>query len=217
MELIHVHIFCLQVNGATSTSAALSSSDYTILQDNSQAHVVKISREVGEGAGPLFGFVVFALNGVLLSSDPTENLDAANGPIKNTTGPACLMTAQCVDDKTIAISLASPDLKLTRNPSDPTWCPNNDPVRPTRNGDVKEQLQYCAASSNQTVAVSLKNSSLTVSNIYVNGEAKSFLNMNDNIYVKVNGETIEFKTLHNGFTTEVHLTVPSQTMAQFLG
>ena len=99
------HIICLQVNGATSTSAALSSSNYTILENNFQAHVVKISRELSEGAGPLFGYVVFALNGARLSSDPAENLDAASGPINNTTGPTCLMTAQCVDSKTLAISL----------------------------------------------------------------------------------------------------------------
>ena len=175
--------------------------------------MVKISREVREGAGPLFGYAVFALRGVRLSSDLTENLDADNGPISRTTGPGCLMTAQRVNDQTLAISLASPDLKLRRDPNARSWCPNNDPVRPIRNNNINEQLQYCAASSSQTVIVSLKSSSLTVSKIYVNGEAKSFPNMNDNIYVKINGETVEFKTLQNGFTTEVHLIVPSQTMA----
>ena len=163
-----------QVKGAASTSPALSSSDYTIIQDNAKAHVVKISRGIRSSVGPMFSYVTFG-NNVVLSSKATEDLHAAKGPIKSSSGHPCLITAQIVNGTTLAISLSYPDLNLRRDRDAPSWCPKGQPAVPTRNSDVTEEHEYCTASASNKVTVSVKCNLLKVSRIYVNGEAKKFL------------------------------------------
>ena len=120
--------FCFQVNGAASSSTALSSSDYSVLRDNTDAHMVKISRGVRRGAGPMFGYIIFSSK-ALLCSHANESIDATNGPIKKSSGPPCLITAQLMDVSTLAVSLSSPDLKIRRDPNAPSWCPRDDQLR----------------------------------------------------------------------------------------
>ena len=169
--------------------------------------MVKISRDVMKQAGPLFGYVIFGTSAVL-SSDANEGLNATNGPVKSVNGPPCLVTAQLVDNKRLAISVSSPDLKLARDPKAASWCPSGSPPRPTKNSDVGEQYEFCSESASAKLTVNIKSSNFSVSNIYVNGEAKLYADMNSNNFIEINGESIEFKTLQNGFTTEVQLSIP---------
>ena len=181
----------------------LSGSDYSILKDNSQAHVVKIDRGLRSDTTSAFGYVIFG-NAVVVNSvdsDRTRFMDATKGPIKRVSARSILM-AQYDRSHGLALSISSPDLNLRRDPNAPRWCPSTRdwPRRPVKNSDVGEGYEFCAESKAVTVSVTLIHSSFTIgSSYFVNGEERSL-----DTDVSVSGDTIEF-TLSNGFTTEIRL------------
>ena len=203
-----MNYLCFQVNGAFSNSTAQSRSDYTVIEDNFRAHIVKISRGVRSGAGPLYGYVIFPRLPVDLSSDTSENLDSVNEPIKSVFDQPSIVLAQRVGASSLAISVSVPYMKMRRYASRPSWCtrPRGGlDLRPSNSRELNANHEHCIASKREEVRIRVKCNFLTVSRIYVDGELKSYPNMNNNFYIRLNGDTIDFKNLENGLTTEVHL------------
>ena len=193
-----------KVKGRDALSTPLlSGSDYSILKDNSQAHVVKIDRGLRSDTTSAFGYAIFG-NAVVVNSvdsDRTRFMDATKGPIKRVSARSILM-AQYDRSHGLALSISSPDLNLRRDPNAPRWCPSTRdwPRRPVKNNDVGEEYEFCAASKAVTVSVTLIHSNFTIRPSYFVNSEERLLDTD----VSVSGDTIEF-TLRNGFTTEIRL------------
>ena len=188
-------LFLFQVKSSeNANTSALSNSDYEILQASSMAHVLKISRNTGTTVGPLFTYVIF-------QGGNSNASMAGNSPIEAVIGSSCLVMAQIVEKKTLAISVSAPDLNFKRSPDAPPWCPQIMPARPEKNNDVESEFEFCSESASQEVIILLQKRPFEVAKVYINGVEQSFNDKSN--YINVSGKSVKFKNLKNGFTTEV--------------
>ena len=172
---------------------AVPSNFYEIKKQDTNAHVVKFPST--NGRGKIQGYVVF-------SAAPSSPITFSEGPLSSVFEQSIIMVEEKTGPDKLYISVAYPQLDLTKVKGASSWC-DNGVTNPSGSNNVDETLLFCSKSRGKNVRVDLHAAPPSFTSLRVGGKEKTSVKSDFLQQGPTPATKLTFKNLRDGADTEV--------------